>query len=79
MYQSSSFCVDERSGTILEWLGIRWKGLLFAIVLPTFLIILLFLGPVVMYLIDHGFQNMLLYQFSDIIFWRNYVVVSCVP
>ena len=78
VYQSSTYCDNDRSGQFIHWVGIRWEGLLLAILLPSFLILLLFLGPVVMFLVDHGFQNMLFYQPSDIIFWRNYVVVSIV-
>jgi len=76
VYQSSSYCNSERSGKFTQWIGIRWEGLLFAVFLPSFLIFLLFLGPVVMFLVDHGFQNIIFYQPSDIIFWRNYIVVS---
>ena len=75
LYQLSSEC-SQNSGTVLQWLGIRWQGLLQAIVVPTFLTAVLFLGPLVMFFHDYGFKNFFHVDAPNIIILRNYVVVS---
>ncbi|CAK8693260.1 CAAX prenyl protease 2-like [Clavelina lepadiformis] len=73
-FSSSNSTSQCQSATFLEWIGIRFEGLIPAVFLPSFLIIILFLGPVVMLLIDHGMKSLFSSQMSDITIWRNYFV-----
>nr|XP_002131463.1 CAAX prenyl protease 2-like [Ciona intestinalis] len=71
---SSSLCGVHMKGSILEWIGIRWSGFIPAIILPSLLIIILFLGPMMMFILDHGITSLTCYKLTDIILWRNFFV-----
>uniref|UniRef100_H2ZDD4 CAAX prenyl protease 2 n=1 Tax=Ciona savignyi TaxID=51511 RepID=H2ZDD4_CIOSA len=70
----SSHCASATSASILDWIGIRWSGLLAATVLPSLLILILFLGPMIMFVLDHGITSLTCYKITDIILWRNFFV-----
>ncbi|PRP75306.1 tyrosine-protein kinase Fer-like [Planoprotostelium fungivorum] len=60
------------SSSFLEEIGIRWPGLLVAIILPLLLVMLLFLGPLSLRFFEHDWDD--LFQPGEITWWRNIVV-----
>nr|CAB3265497.1 CAAX prenyl protease 2-like [Phallusia mammillata] len=71
---SSNPLPKSQVGSLFEWIGIRKDGFVIAILCPTILIAILFLGPLVMFLIDHGIKSLRCYSITDIMIWRNYIV-----
>ncbi|KAF7990903.1 hypothetical protein HCN44_000708 [Aphidius gifuensis] len=65
--------------TLWELLGLRWSGLLQAVLIPLFLTIVLFLGPITMLSVNgswrfYGEPTNWLNSIKSLIWWRNLVV-----
>lgn len=70
--------VSTKSAPLYKWLGVHLNSIALASVIPLFLFMTLFLGPLYLMVLEDGFNDFhprkWKYYLSDLRYWRNYLV-----